>query len=221
MFSPEVARVLMEALRANPRSRTQSPFELYEALSRTFGSQRTKLPGVVSHSGEVQSGSSASGRRDSVTVEARFAQEAVQSITPPEQWLRVGGRDVRLVEIHEKLDLTSQAPGGGEVRLRLTLLPGRGPQIRVNLKGLNCFVAKPGASASPALVADTDGAADLLSPRREPLGRLVWSFGSVRGPARVFPIANGELVVPFPQGEHAMAVEFAPEREVIVVCRRE
>ena len=32
-FSPEIARVLMNALRADPRVRTASPFDFYEALS--------------------------------------------------------------------------------------------------------------------------------------------------------------------------------------------
>jgi hypothetical protein len=74
------------------------------------------------------------------------------------------------------------------------------------------------------MVADADGAADLVSTRKKRVGGLVWSFGALRGApggmARVFPIARGELVVPFPHGERAIMVELAPEREVIVICRR-
>lgn len=221
-FAPEVARVLMNALRADRRARTQSPFELYEALSQAFGTPRTSLPLPVAHSGGVPQ---ARAPQDSVSVQASFLprkEKEAQSIEPPEQRLQVGGRDVRLVETHEKLDLT--VPRGQrdreDVRLRVTLLPGRGPQFRVNLKGLSCFIRRPGGAPSPALVADSDGTAELVSARNEIVGRLAWSFGTVRGPARVFPVAQGELVVPFPQGECALAVELASEREVIVICRQ-
>src|SRR5208337_5261302 len=54
-FSPEVARALMGALRADPRARTQSPFALYEGLSHAFGTPRATLPAAVSHSGGVPS----------------------------------------------------------------------------------------------------------------------------------------------------------------------
>jgi hypothetical protein len=90
----------------------------------------------------------------------------------------------------------------------------------VNLKGLNCFVRRPGATLSPALVADSDGTADLVSTHKEHLGTLSWTFGAARGASRVFPVAQGELVVPFPQGHHALALELGPDRELIVICRR-
>src|ERR1019366_6742177 len=54
-LAPEVARVLADALRADPRVRTQSPFDFYEALSRAFGTPRATLPSPVSHSGGVPS----------------------------------------------------------------------------------------------------------------------------------------------------------------------
>jgi serine/threonine-protein kinase len=223
-FSPEVARALMGALRADPRVRTQSPFELYEGLSLAFGTPRASLPAAVSHSGGVPSIPPPREKQSSVSVEVEFKARDRQSIEPPEQWLDVGGRRVRLVETHEKLDLSYSPESGGEVRFRVTLLPARGSQFSVNFKGLSCFIGKPGGSPSPAMVADTDGSADLVSPRKQRVGGLTWSFGTLRNTpgamARVFPISRGELVVPFPHGERAIMVELAPEREVIVICRR-
>ena len=105
------------------------------------------------------------------------------------------------------------------MRLRVTLLPGRGTHVRVNLKGLSCFVATSGGAASPALVTDSAGAADLVSARGERFGFVRWSFGEIQRDARVFGIAGAELVVPFPQGEQAVAIELAPEHEVLVICR--
>jgi eukaryotic-like serine/threonine-protein kinase len=225
-FTPEVARALMGALRADPRVRTQSPFELYEGLSVAFGTPRATLPTVVSHSGGVPSIPPPRARQGSISVEVAFKGSPgdPQSIEPPEQWLEVDGRKVRLVETHEKLDLSYASEPGHDVRFRVTLLPARGSQFTVNFKGLSCFIGKPGGAASPALVADSDGAADLVSARKERLGGLAWTFGALRGTpggmTRVFPVARGELVVPFPHGERAIMVELAPEREVIVICRR-
>jgi hypothetical protein len=153
-------------------------------------------------------------------VEATFdGDREAQSVAPPERWLDVGGRRVRIVETHERLDLSIPTAKGVDVRFRITLLPAR-EQLRVNLKGLNCFVRRAGATVSPALVADSDGTADLVSTQKENLGTLSWTFGSTRGPSRVFPVAKGELVVPFPQGHHALALELGPDRELIVICRR-
>jgi hypothetical protein len=223
-LAPEVARVLADALRADPHARTPSPFDFYEALAHAFGTPRATLPSPVAHSGGVPSLPPPRRPLDSITVEATFdADRSRQSVAPPETWLEVGGRRVRIVETHERLDLsvpTGDTPAnGGGARFRITLLPAR-EQLRVNLKGLNCFVRRAGGSLSPALVADLDGIADLVSTNKESLGTLSWSFGSARGASRVFPVGRGELVVPFPQGHHALALELGPDRELIVICRR-
>ena len=231
-FTPEIARVLMGALRADRRTRTQSPFELYEALSHAFGTPRATLPGAVSHSGGVPSVPPPRKQQDSVSVQVSFRaghpRGDRQSIEPPEQWLEVAGRKVRLVETHEKLDLSFANDAGADMRLRVTLLPARGSQFTVNFKGLNCFIARRGGPPSPAVVADADGEADLVSTRKERLGGLRWSFGVVRprvpeepaALARVFPVSRADLVIPFPHGERAILVELAAGRELIVICRR-
>ena len=219
-LAPEVARVIADTLRTDPRVRTQSPFDFYEALSRAFGTPRASLPSPIAHSGGVPSLPPARKPTESISVEATFeSDKGAQSVAPPERWLDVGGRRVRIVETHERLDLSVPTEKGVDVRFRITLLPAR-EHLRVNLKGLNCFVARSGGTLSPALVADSDGTADLVSTQKEHLGSLSWTFGSTRGSSRVFPVARGELVVPFPQGHHALALELGPDRELIVICRR-
>jgi serine/threonine protein kinase len=224
-LAPEVARVISAALRADPRARIQTPFEFYEALAKAFGTPRATLPSTVSHSGGVPHLPTARSPRESITLEVvpgdlrGDAAGTAQSIAPPERWVDVAGRRVRVVETHEKLDLAVPS-GQGEVRFRVTLLPGRGPQLRVNLKGLNCFVGRPGAPPSPALVTDADGMADFVSMQREHLGTIAWSFGVLQDGTRAFPVAQGEVVVPFPQGLHALALDLGPDRELIVICRR-
>jgi hypothetical protein len=219
-LAPEVARVLADTLRADPRVRTQSPFDFYEALSHAFGTPRATLPSTIAHSGGVPSLPPPRKPTESISVEATFeTDKEAHSVAPPERWLDVGGRRVRIVETHERLDLSVPTEKGVDVRFRITLLPAR-EQLRVNLKGLNCFVRPSGGTLSPALVADSDGTADLVSTQKENLGTLSWTFGSTRGTSRVFPVAQGELVVPFPQGHHALALELGPDRELIVICRR-
>jgi serine/threonine-protein kinase len=220
-LAPEVARVLVAALRACGSARTRSPFEFYEALSQAFGTPRASLPSPVAHSGGVPSLPPVRRATESISVEPSFDEErSAQSVAPPEHWVTVADRRVRLVETHEKLDLAVPTAKGVDVRFRVTLLAVRGDHLRVNLKGLNCFVGRPGASLSPALVADADGTADLVSTQRELLGSVTWSLGFVRGAARVFPVAQGELVVAFPQGAHALALDLGADRELIVICRR-
>jgi serine/threonine protein kinase len=219
-LAPEVTRVLMAAMRAEPRTRTQTTFEFYEALSHAFGTPRTSLPSPVSHSGGVPQLPHPRKPTESISVEASFDEDrGAQRIAPPERWVAVGSRRVRIVETHEKLDLTVPT-GNIDVRFRVTLLPGRGAHYRLHLKGLNCFVGRPGASPSPALNADVDGAAELVSTQSVALGSLAWSFGMLRGTGRVFPVAQGEVVVPFPQGSQALALDLGPDRELIVICRR-
>ena len=219
-LAPEIARVLAGALRADPRVRTPTPFDFYEGLAKAFGTPRATLPSPVAHSGGIPSLPPVRLASESITVEATFdSDRGGQSIAPPEQWLQVAGRRVRIVETHEKLDLAIPTSRGVDVRFRVTLLPTRGP-LRVNIKGLNCFVGRPGGALSPALTADADGSADFVSTQKEHVGTLAWSLGAPRGASRVFPVATGELVVPFPQGQQALLLELGNDRELIVICRR-
>ena len=169
-YPPEVSRVLMSALRADPRARTQSPFEFYAALAEAFGRPRASLPSPVAHSGVVRS---LPPRRSepSISVGVAFDDGAEHAVAPPERWLDVDGRRVRVVETHEKLELAVPRKRGGEVRCRITLLAGRDAQFGVNIKGLNCFVLKPEGRPSPAIVAEVDGQAEFMSRRRKGIGR--------------------------------------------------
>ena len=224
-FPRELRDVLMSALRANPAERMASPLSFYEALSHALGGSRMSLPPpVMAPRSAMQSVTLEAETSDGDAVSARGEERARRSVVPQERTLDVGGRRVRVVDVHEKLDLTvsSGAPNAIDVRFRITLLPGRGQSMRMHLKGLNCFVAKTGGSASPALVADTDGAAELVSMTRQRIGRVSWSFGALSQPGgeRAFRIGDSELVIPSPQGLSALALEAGEGPEVIVICRR-
>ena len=149
---------------------------------------------------------------ESLRVEVPDSAQQVQ-----EQIAPLGARNVRYITVHEKLDLSFLDVHGGEVRFRVSILPA---VDSINVKGLNCFVQRPGGRPSPALTATADGSADLVSARRETLGSLSWSFG-VPGPTgRVFLVDGAQLVVPY--GEAAQAVALLPSRgrDLVVMLRR-
>ncbi len=221
-FPSDVTRVLMGGLRTDPRARTRSPSELYEQLARAFDSAGAARHGGAQHSGQVPVLSPPRPKLDSITLEIPASGSAgALTAEPSEQRVAVVGRDARIVETHERLDLSLTTPAGTSVRFRVTFLPGAGSQFGVNLKGLNCFVARPGSTPSPALVvtAGIDGHAELMSVRREALGEVAWTFGTLREDARVFWTQDAELVVPFPRGMYALALDLGADRDLIVVCR--
>src|SRR5262249_39279274 len=150
---------------------------------------------------------------ESITLSAVTDDDRAKTFAPPEKWLQAGARRVRVVEVNEKLELHVARPTI-DLRFRVTLLPSpSGQPLRVNIKGLNCFVAKPGGRPTPAIVADCDGAADFVSTSRELIGAARWSFGRLRvtdrGADRVFDVDGAELVIPSPAGSQALALDLA------------
>ena len=78
----------------------------------------------------------------------------------PEHIAQYGERRVRYVQVHERLDLSFVDVEGGQVRVRVTILPGAaGAPQKLNVKGLTCFVARRGQRPTPALTVDADGSA--------------------------------------------------------------
>ena len=210
---PREARgVLLDALRSQSARRTASAIAFFEALSRALGgAARASLPPPVPPP---------RAPFESITLDIPKESAGAPDIAPPERTLDVAGRRVRIVEVHEKLDVSVPRGEGAAVRFRITLLPSREAVFRVNVKGLNCFVTPHGGRASPAIVVGADGVAELVSVRREALGSLLWSFGKVSEAGRAFTIADGEMVLPYPQATCALALDVGDGREIIVICRK-
>lgn len=160
---------------------------------------------------------------------------AVENVAPAEQALQQGDARVRIVDVHEKLDISTYGADGGNggngVRFRVSFLPSR-QGFRINIKGLNCFVKSSSGRPTPAIVAESDGVVAFVSTAREELGHIAWSFGRWQHatpgeggwPAtpegRVFQLATGEMVVPSPQATQAVALFLGRDRDVIIMCRR-
>jgi eukaryotic-like serine/threonine-protein kinase len=215
-----IRQVLMRAMAANPAARIQSPLSFFEDLRNTLGGARTSLPPQY-----------AQPRRpaESVTLsisDFSSAQKETQLVAPTERAETVGGRHVRVVDVYEKLELDLVGDQGIEVRFRVAIVPEREALFRINIKGLNCFVAKPTEGnvpprATPALSASEDGAIDFVSTSRKRLGRVAFSFGRVAPEGgRVFPLSGGTVVVPSAEAAYAVALDLGPDREIIVMCKR-
>jgi serine/threonine-protein kinase len=142
-------------------------------------------------------------------------------VNAPERVTQYGERRVRFVQVHEKLDLSFVDVEGGHVRVRVTILPGAaGTPQKLNVKGLTCFVARRGQRPTPALTVTTDGSADLVSSTRVTLGELTWSFGHATPDGRVFIVDGRKLLVPYSEGQLAIALMLSPGNDLVVMCRR-
>ena len=140
---------------------------------------------------------------------------------PPERITQYGERTVRYVQVHERLDLSFMDAEGGLVRVRVTMLPGS--TAKLNVKGLTCFVARPGQRPTPALTVSEDGTAELVSATRQMLGELTWSFGRPQeggGDGRLFVVDGRQLLVPYSEGQQVIALMLSRGSDLIVMCRR-
>jgi serine/threonine protein kinase len=154
-------------------------------------------------------------------VEASGSQGAPMVQPAAERVQEYGERRVRYVQVHEKLDLSFVDRQGGHVRVRVTILPGAaGAPQKLNVKGLTCFVARRGQRPTPALTINSDGSADLVSSTRQTLGELTWSFGQTTPEGRVFVVDGRQLLVPYSEGQLAVALMLSPGNDLVVMCRR-
>ncbi len=134
---------------------------------------------------------------------------------PPQQIPGGAGR-ASVIEVDDRLDLAVPTSLGVDARVRLTFVPSR-DGYRVNVKGLNCFVARDGRAAA-AVLFERDGMAELMSSSREPMGRIALAFGAVSGPNRVFPAIGPDLVLPLQRAQRAVAIHIEATGELIVMC---
>ncbi len=137
---------------------------------------------------------------------------------PPQHVPMGGGAQAAVIEVDDRLDLAVPTALGVDARVRLTFVPSR-DGYRINIKGLNCFVARDGRPAA-ALVVERDGTVELLSSTREPMGRMSLTFGAISGPTRVFPAIGPDLVLPLHRAQRAVAIRIESTGELIVMCSR-
>jgi eukaryotic-like serine/threonine-protein kinase len=218
----DVGRVLARSLLARPDDRIATAPELFEQLRTAL---KVRAPTSVSafRVDPAESASRAAALRENVALE--IVADGSQGAPPkaaPEQVHQHGERRVRLVQVHEKLDLSFVDREGAPVRFRVTMLPG--PGLKLNVKGLTCFVARQGQRPTPALnlASDRDaaGTLELVSTGRQTLGELTWSFGQPGPTGHLFVVDGRQLLVPYSEAQQAVALMLGAGNDVVVMCRR-
>jgi serine/threonine protein kinase len=212
-IAPPLQPPLLRALAARvvERTPTVSQFvnELKDALSKMGAfpvrDHRRRLP---SESTETLSTPLATRQHESAQLE--------EAPPIPPQQVSVGNVQASIIEVDDRLDLAVPSSLGVDARVRLTFVPSR-EGYRVNVKGLNCFVARDGRPAA-AVLFDRDGTVELLSSTREPMGRMTLAFGAVSGPNRVFPSIGPDLLLPLQRARRAVAIHIESTGELIVMC---
>jgi serine/threonine-protein kinase len=196
---------LLRALTARPERRTPTAAALLDDLRPVLG-------------GGPESAARRRGTREentlSISVEEVVGPER-RTRELPRQELAFDGRPVQLVDVADRVDLGIASPAGIEARVRITLLWDR-QGIRMNVKGLNCFVARAGGSPSAAIVTKDDGHVELVSSTRERLGGLAWTFGTRTEAATVFRVDGREVLVPYTRATHAVALDLGAH--VVIAC---
>jgi serine/threonine protein kinase len=215
-ISGDLQRVLLRSLAADPGQRVHNPLTLFEELRHVLGGGPSIVPPAGPARKPVES--------VTLSVETDSPRDPEpQLVSPPERSQTLGGRLVRVVEVHERLELTLGGPGGVDVRFRVSIAPMTEGKFHINIKGMNCFVQRAdGVSRpTPAIHASEDGMVDFVSTMREFLGRIAWSFGTPGpGGGRVFQVSGGELVVPSSEATYSVALDLGRGHEVIVMCKR-
>ena len=242
----DVGRVLTQSMIARPDDRIATAPELFEALRfalrgrpplpppqgpppvvpvpQTYppsSGQHVAPPASSQPRGQQQPSSGSYGvairAPGALSLEVEGSSGA-RAQAAPERIAMFGERRVRYVQVHERLDLSFLDAEGGQVRVRVTMLPG--PVQKLNVKGLSCFVARPGLRPTPALTVTEDGVAEMMSAQRVALGELRWSFGEAGQGGRLFIVDGRQLLVPFSDGQQVIALMLNGGSDLVVMCRR-
>jgi hypothetical protein len=144
---------------------------------------------------------------------ANGAPQRLQLVDTPQQ---VGDRRVHMVmALNDTADLV-----GGQGKVRVTFLTGRGGIRVIHLKGLSCFVAHLGGRPSPAVQIDQPGDISLVTPRAQEIGHIRVANGTADAGHLVFPIGSERAAVATDDCTDPILFDFGPESEAYLVYTR-
>jgi serine/threonine-protein kinase len=113
----------------------------------------------------------------------------------------VAGKSYEVLE----LDHDSKTLRLGNERVLVTFMPAAPGGRTIHVKGINCFVAKPGGRPSSAVVLTGDGVIDLVDPRNRLLARVNLRFGAESRQSVLFELPD-DVVAALPRGECPNAI---------------
>jgi hypothetical protein len=128
----------------------------------------------------------------------------------------VSERRVHMVlAVHETADLV-----GGQAKVRVTFLTGRGGARVIHLKGLSCFVAHLGGRPSPAVTIEQPGDLALVTPRAEEIGHIRVAQGVADGTHHVFALGTAHVAIALDDCSDPILFDFGPGSDAYFVYNR-
>jgi hypothetical protein len=134
----------------------------------------------------------------------------------------VGGRRLRLLEVDDDLvvgDFES-CPISTPARIRISFPPFADHSPQLHIKGLNAFIVKDGGRPSGGVNITSDADLALISPARDPIDFVRFSFGILEGTTRLLEFAEVILEVQLLQIAWVVAVDFGPGRDAALLYHR-
>jgi len=192
---PSVRVILGKACRADANLRYQTIDDLWIALA-SVAEPEPSAPEPVAL--EVSEGIEVT--RDTVAHTATVEHSTDTFVA--------GGRVVRVVETEEQIELLH-----GGAKLRVSLLAARDGELRLHVKGVNCFVARNGGTPTGAVSLERDDTLQLYSPERRLLAVVRCGFGSPGRPGRLFRFGASSVRVPQP----AVLIDFEERQELLLI----
>lgn len=111
------------------------------------------------------------------------------------------------------VDVTEPTSGA---RARLTLIP-QGNGFVVNVKGLNCFVAREGGRPTRAVSLRRGGGFDMVAPNRKHLAHATMLFGKPAAGHRVFEVGDHAVAVGVSECPEIVALDFGDGADCLFV----
>jgi len=155
------------------------------------------------------------------TQRNRFPILLLSSASFSEREVHTPGGRLRLFASEEPIVIGTRDEGAAlesAARVRLTIVPSRDGAVRLNAKGLNCFVRREGGRPSAAVDLGEDGEVELVAADRRVLDRMRIRFGAVINDVRVFAL-DGPIVGIPPDGPPAVLIDLGPGRELALLYR--
>jgi hypothetical protein len=202
---PEVAAIISHACRAEAGLRYQTVDDLWIALTGIAAPEPNAPPSVeidvVSSEGEGEGeGEGIDVTRDTLTHTATVEHSTETFVA--------GGRVVRVLQTEEQVELRH-----GGAKVRVSLLAVRDGELRLHVKGVNCFVARNDGTPTGAVSLERDDTLQLYSPERRLLAVVRCGFGSPGRPGRLFRFGASSVRVPQP----AVLIDFEERQELLLI----
>jgi serine/threonine-protein kinase len=155
--------------------------------------------------------------REPTTLDRATSVEpaAPVALDPSHPTTQVGDRIVRFVVTSSG---SAEVQVSDRVGLRMTLLGAHGEPGWIHLKGLGCFISRPGGRPSLAVHSQRDESYELLSTDRRIVAHVRLRIGIRDAGYHRFELANQQFVIDAHRYSRAIALDFGPGTSCVFIC---